>query len=214
MALSQKTNLEKGRSEERQRISQELHDGIVSRLFSLRFRWQSVVLSGEAPMIAKQKEFLALLEVLETDIRHLSHDLRNVVFVGEESFLDSVEALIKEKSEIGGFCYRFSCPQRRDWEDLSYLRKINLRRLMQEILQNVVKHAQAKAVTIEFYRDLDTLHLSICDNGKGFRPVQVRKGIGIKNLENRTRKLKGNFEVRSKIGVGTTVHISFPFNYQ
>ncbi|MBK5214558.1 MAG: ATP-binding protein [Flavobacteriaceae bacterium] len=210
MTLTQKTDLEKGKSEERQRISQELHDGIVSRLFTLRFRWQSVILSGEAKMLEQHKHFLNLLEVLETDIRNLSHELRSIVFLEAENFLDTIETLLKEKSEIGGFTYHFQCTHPEDWEDLSYLAKINLRRLLEEILQNVVKHAKAKKVSITFFRDLNTLHITIADDGKGFSPTQIKKGIGIKNLENRSRKLKGNFDVRSTLGVGTIVSISIP----
>jgi signal transduction histidine kinase len=210
MTLDQKSNWEKGRSEERQRISQELHDDIVSRLFTLRFRWNALKLIGEAEITALHREYLRLLEALETDIRNLSHELRNVLYDEAEDFKDALEGIVKNKSEIANFTYNFQCKNPEDLEGLTYIAKINLRRLFEEVLQNVVKHAKASSVNIFLYRDGDLLHISIADNGKGFSPLQVKKGIGIKNLENRTRKLNGSFAIHSTLDVGTIVSIRIP----
>lgn len=210
MALNQKTNWEKGRAEERQRISQELHDDIVSRLFTLRFRWNALKLAGEDEFTALHREYLGVLEVLETDIRNLSHELRHVLYTEAEDFLDVLESILRDKSEIANFTYQFQCTNPADWEALSYLTQINLRRLFEEVLQNVVKHAQATTVSINLYRDGDSLHISIADNGKGFSPTQVKKGIGIKNLENRSRKLNGSFAIHSTLNIGTIVNICIP----
>lgn len=210
MALNQHTNWEKGKAEERQRISQELHDNIVSRLFTLRFRWKALKLTGDAEITALHREYLCLLEDLETDIRNLSHELRQVFSTEAEDFLEGLEALVKDKSEIASFTYHFRCQNPSDWAALSYLAQINLRRLFEEVLQNVVKHAKARTVSVHLYRDGDMLCMRIADNGKGFIPTQVKKGIGIKNLENRTRKLNGSFAIDSTLDVGTIVSIRIP----
>jgi signal transduction histidine kinase len=212
MALAQKTNLEKGKSAERKRISQELHDGILSRLFTLRFRWQTIVLTGETTILKQHKRFLNLLEEIETDIRNLSHEFRNMLFLGDEGFLENLETLVKEKSEIGTFTYSFDCKQVEDWENIAFITKINLHRFFEEVLQNVVKHAHATKVNIALFRDMELLNIKIADNGKGFSPKQIKKGIGIKNLENRSSKLKGNLEVQSTLNVGTVICLSIPIN--
>lgn len=212
MALSQKTNLEKGKSEERQRISQELHDNIVSRLFTVRYRWLSVKLSGEANMLSQHKQSLAILEQLETEIRNLSHDLRDVVLIQEESFIRTLENIGREKSEIGKFQFFYYCKEPEVWEHLPYATQIHLRRLFEEVLHNVVKHAQASKVNAHLYRKMDMLHIHIIDNGNGFNQNQSKKGIGIKSLENRCQKLNGKFNIYSPLGSGTTVSIQFPLN--
>lgn len=211
MKLKQKTNLDKGKSEERQRISQELHDNIVSRLFTLRFRWISLSLTGEAQMISLHRHFLDLLEELEFDIRNLSYDLKKVVFFWEEKYLEILENILKEKKTIGGFDTHFECTNPGDWERLSPLAKINLQRIFEEVLQNIAKHAQAKMVRVIMSRELGNLELSIRDNGKGMNLSKIRKGLGMKSLENRTEKLQGKIEVKSSPGSGTTIQLQIPF---
>ncbi|MCG2419743.1 tetratricopeptide repeat protein [Aequorivita sp. F47161] len=212
MALAQKSNLEKGRAEERKRISQELHDGIISRLFALRFKWQTIKLSGEAIMLEQHRHFLNLLEELETDIRNLSHEFRNMLYMEDKNFLNGIKTLIKEKSEIGNFTFRFDYEQAEDWENIPFITKINVQRFFEEVLQNVIKHAQATEVTVSIYRDMKVLIFKITDNGKGFSQSQLKKGIGIKNLENRSSKLKGNLEVQSTLNVGTVICLCIPIN--
>lgn len=212
MALSQKTNLEKGKLEERQRISQELHDDIVSRLFTLRFRWQSVKLSGAASMEMLHQQFLVTLEQLETDIRNLSHELREIVFFQEDSFSIILKKIGLEKSEIGKFEFYYHCNEPEVWERLPYVTQIQLRRLFEEVLQNVVKHAQASKVNAHLYRELDILNIEIKDNGMGFNPTKSKIGIGMKSLKTRSQKLKGKFDIHAPIGVGTTISIQIPFN--
>ena len=211
MRLKQKTNLEKGKSEERQRISQELHDDIVSRLFTLRFRWLSVSLTGEAKMVSLHRQFLELLEELEFDIRTLSYDLKKVIFFWEEKYLEILERILEEKKTIGGFDTLFECTNPGDWEHLNPLAKIHLQRIFEEVLQNIAKHAQAKMVSVIMSRELGNLELSIIDNGKGMNLSKIRKGFGMKSLENRTEKLQGKLEMNSSPGSGTTVELQIPF---
>ena len=211
MHLKQKTNLEKGKSEERQRISQELHDNIVSRLFTLRFRWQSVFLTGDAKMVSLHRQLLALLEELEIDIRNLSYDLKMVVFFWEEKYLGILERILEEKKAIAGFDTNFECTNAGDWENLSPMAKINLQRIFEEVLQNIAKHAQAKMVNVLMSRKLGNLELSIRDNGKGMDIAKIRKGLGMKSLENRTEKLQGRIGVYSSPGSGTTIELQIPF---
>jgi signal transduction histidine kinase len=216
MALTQKTNLEKGRTEERQRISKELHDHIVSRLFTLRFQWQTAPVGGEKEMLSLNRKNLNLLEQLEREIRNLSHKLRSIVYTEEERFLDTLKTLLAEKSEIGKLTALFECKNPADWQQLSYVSKINLQRIVEEVLQNVIKHARAHKISILMYRELDTLFLNITDDGKGFKYARIKRGLGMKNMEARSQKLNGTFSIQSTLGIGTTVmiRISFKLNIQ
>lgn len=211
LRFREKSNLEKGRAEERERISQELHDDIVSRLFALRFRWGAVKVTGESPMMLLHRQFLNLLETIETDVRNLSHDLRNLIAFKEEEFLRLVEQILEEKREVGSFNSCFACENPGDWEQLNHLAKIHLQRILEEVLQNIVKHAKAKEVRVQMGRKDGFLELWIHDNGKGMDLSKIRKGMGMKSLENRTQKLQGKVEVKSSPGNGTTVKLYIPF---
>jgi signal transduction histidine kinase len=162
-------------------------------------------------MISLHRHFLELLEELEFDIRNLSYDLKKVVFFWEEKYLEILENILKEKKAIGGFDTYFECTNPGDWEQLSPLTKINLQRIFEEVLQNIAKHAQAKMVNVIMNRELGNLELSIRDNGKGMNLSKIRKGLGMKSLENRTEKLQGKIEVISSPGSGTTIKLQIPF---
>lgn len=210
LALENKTTLERGRNEERLRISEELHDGILARLFSVRFRWGFLKLSGHPENLEEHKRSLAQLTDIESDIRNISHDLRNELIWNEMQFVDEIKHIVKEQSELGNFSYSFRFENYDEWEGLDYFIKINISRMLTEIFQNILKHADATKVQVNFIVMADEYVISVEDNGKGFRPYFIKEGIGLKNLKNRSRKLNGKVTVKSEIGLGSITTLSFP----
>jgi signal transduction histidine kinase len=209
MAMEQKTTLERGRRQERLRISEELHDGILARLFAIRFKWPFIDLKGNAENLKQHKDSIDLLTGIETEIRNISHDLRNELIWDELEFKGEIENTIKERSEIGHFKYSLVIENAEQWESLDYLHKINICRMLDEILQNVIKHARATMVGITFGVFKNVFVITVSDNGKGFNKHFAKKGIGLKNLKNRAKKLNGVLKLSSKIGQGTKVEIRF-----
>ncbi len=210
LALENKTILERGRNLERLRISEELHDGILARMFSVRFKWAFLELSGTTENVNQHKDSIDELAGIETDIRHISHDLRNELIWCELEFLDEIKNTIQERSEFGNFQYRFHSDNALEWESLAYLSKTNISRIMDEIFQNIIRHAKATYVIIEFTVEDRLLNISVMDNGKGFKLKTIHKGIGLKNLKNRAEKLNGEVAITSNIGYGTSIKISIP----
>jgi signal transduction histidine kinase len=84
--------------------------------------------------------------------------------------------------------------------------------MLDEILQNIIKHANATTVAISFLVGEDLFIISVTDNGMGFNKGLAKKGIGLKNLKARANKLNGELAINSKIGTGTTVAIHFSKN--
>lgn len=210
LALKNKTTLERGRNLERLRISEELHDGILARLFSVRFKWSFIELSGTNINVEQHKTSINQLVDIETDIRNLAHDLRNDLIWSELEFIDEIENTIRERSDYEGFRYTFKYNDGLQWENLTYLSKTNISRMLDEILQNIIKHSKATEVSIEFTVDRGLFAISVRDNGKGFRVNSLHKGIGLKNLKNRVKKLNGDMTISSKIGYGTSIRIIIP----
>ncbi len=212
MAMENKTTLERGRNQERLRISEELHDGILARLFAIRFKWSFIKLEGDTENLMQHNKSISLLTDIESEIRNISHDLRNDLIWEEMGFKNEIENCIKERSEIGNFRTSLIYESTEQWEGLDYLYKINISRILDEILQNVIKHANASKVAISFLMEKHTFFISVSDNGKGFKQRFAKKGIGLKNLNDRARKLNGKLKVISKVGIGTTVGIEFSKN--
>ncbi|HEY0749853.1 MAG TPA: ATP-binding protein, partial [Chitinophagaceae bacterium] len=80
----------------------------------------------------------------------------------------------------------------------------------QEQLNNIVKHAQAKTVTITLKNDKPILVLQISDDGKGFNPVKANKGLGLANIKNRAELFGGKVHVISSEGEGCTLKVIVP----
>ncbi|HHX82377.1 MAG TPA: sensor histidine kinase, partial [Pseudomonadaceae bacterium] len=96
-----------------------------------------------------------------------------------------------------------------DLSDLSAHRQIQVYRIVQEALTNVVKHAQAERVSVTILGD-DQLELVITDDGRGFDRDTARTGIGLANIRDRANLLQGQAHVRSASGEGTILQITFP----
>lgn len=94
-------------------------------------------------------------------------------------------------------------------EDISYEFKLNIFRIVQEQMNNIIKHAQAKQVIIELYRD-EKIRLSIIDDGVGFDTGLKRNGIGLNNIQTRTELYTGSVEILSSPGQGCKVKIEYP----
>lgn len=210
LALENKTIMERGRNLERLRISEELHDGILSRLFATRFKWGFISLQGEPEALKLHNTSINELVSIEAAIRNLSHDLKNDLIWDELNFVDELENNLREKSEIGAFKYSVKADRLTDWNNLKFLRKLNISRILDEILQNIIKHSNSTHVKVDFTIIDDFYTLTIEDNGKGFKVHAKHKGIGLKNIRDRVKVLNGTLAIVSELGIGTIIKISIP----
>jgi signal transduction histidine kinase len=86
--------------------------------------------------------------------------------------------------------------------------KLMVFRIIQEQLNNIVKHSDATKVLINIFNKGSVMNLEINDNGKGFDTSTVRRGLGLTNMKNRAELLGGSFTLISAPGKGTTVKVS------
>jgi signal transduction histidine kinase len=89
-------------------------------------------------------------------------------------------------------------------------KQVAIYRIVEEQLNNIIKHAHANRVCIEIQRHNDNLHLHIEDNGIGFDPETGRRGIGLSNMQTRTEMLHGQMDIISGAGQGCKIKIVFP----
>ena len=81
---------------------------------------------------------------------------------------------------------------------------------MQELLQNIIKHAKASQVFIQLHSEAKAIRLMVEDNGKGFDTSSQSKGMGLSNIEDRVKQMDGTLDIDSLMGRGTTVILEIP----
>jgi len=205
LMLKQQVKLEEGRMTERHRISQDLHDGVLGKIFGTRLGLGFLNITGDEVTIEKHKSYIDELQDIEKEIRTISHELKSDILSSKEDFSKIIEDLIIQKCNLGAFEYEFICDADLDWSRINDEIKINYYRIIQEALQNIIKYANAKHVIINIeLEDKNTLNLNIKDDGIGFDMKGKRKGIGLKNMQSRASNLEGDFSIHSKINEGGT----------
>jgi signal transduction histidine kinase len=209
LMLSQQDKVDEARANEKRRISQELHDGILGRLFGTRLSLDSLNFSEGTDAVKTRSNYISELKTIEEDIRKISHDL-NTDFVAGSSFMDIITELIEKQTEAYELKYEFNHKDHINWEEIPNKTKINIYRIIQESLQNIYKHANAHTVKISFKSKNNVICLSISDDGKGFDIHKSKKGIGLKNISSRVNELEGKVNFDSEINKGTTITINIP----
>jgi two-component system NarL family sensor kinase len=180
--------------QERTRIAADLHDSLIGKLTLIRMKSQ---IGAQLP------EIEALLGESITEARRISHDLTPPLL--EYTRIDELlEALLnpwKEKLDISFYA------DIRSREDVSPAIKIQLVRVVQELITNIIKHAGATGVNVHLRHTGHCLALAVKDNGKGFDAKEIKKGLGLNSLELRMQYLNAVYRVKSGDGKGTATLI-------
>ncbi|MFB9051645.1 sensor histidine kinase [Formosa undariae] len=209
LMLSQQDKIEEARTLEKRRISEELHDGVLGRLFGTRLSLDSLNASKTDEAIETRSNYIDELKTIELEIRKVSHDL-NMDFVSHSGYIDIVKELLEKQS----LAYNLECALKYEdninWDGISNRIKIHFYRIIQEALQNSYKHAKADHFNINFYRKESDICLDITDNGVGFELSKSRKGIGLKNMSSRVNEINGSLVIKSEKNEGTKISIRTP----
>jgi len=210
LMISQQATIEENRVKEKKRIAQELHDGVLGRLFGARLNLDSLNRFSDEESINNRFNYLTELKNIEQDIREISHDLNREKYVLINNFVAIVSNLLEEQESSFEAEVTSGIDEKIKWETLNNTAKINLYRILQESLQNINKYAKAKNIYVEFKADDEFIILKITDDGEGFEVSGKKKGIGLQNMLSRTNECNGVFDIKSKKGKGTTIMVTIP----
>ncbi|NRA93924.1 MAG: two-component sensor histidine kinase, partial [Psychroserpens sp.] len=210
LMLGQQDKVEEARSQEKVRVSKELHDGVLGRLFGVRLSLDSLNFNEGKEAMMNRANYIGQLKTIEEDIRKISHEM-NTDFVSGSGFMDIVSELIETQTNAYGFGYDFDYGDDFSWEFVPNKTKINIYRIIQESLQNIYKHAEATHVKISILRENDEIIMYIVDDGKGFDVSKAKKGIGLKNMTSRVDDIGGKISFKSILGEGTSVRLKVPY---
>ncbi len=210
LMISQQQQFQEGKNIEKERISQELHDGVMGRLAAVRLNMFALLTN--AKLIKDEKFSLQITEIqeVEKEIRTIAHDLSNTMFSKSINFSQTIQLLFDKIKNHSQIVFKQEIYNDIEWEKLNQNLKINLYRIIQEAIQNIEKYANANNVTIVLKQINNNLQLTIIDDGKGFDISTTKKGIGIKNMTDRALKLNGEINITSKNNEGTTISLIIP----
>ncbi|MEC7263285.1 MAG: ATP-binding protein [Bacteroidota bacterium] len=213
LMLSQQGKFEEGKQLEQKRISEELHDGILGEMLGIRLILSGLNEREDRASVAQRADLIEKLRDVEEEIRTISHELNNASYEKFHNFIVSLEDLINGIQSSSGISCSFSFDNKVNWDNLLGDIKINAYRIVQEALKNCVKHAKSKHVDISFESVGNKLKLTIADDGVGFDLNKGKRGIGLRNIISRAKKIHAALDIDSKKGQGTTIILTIPAIY-
>jgi signal transduction histidine kinase len=208
LMLDQQSKIDEGRQKEKKRISQELHDGVMSRLTSTRLNLFILSKRNDEETIKKCLKHIDDIQNIEKEIRNISHDLSQDIFTGKDSFEMIIVSLFESHQQINSSELLVSIDSKINWELVESATKMNIYRICQEALQNIHKYANAKNVELNIAQFDSEITIEIRDDGVGFNSEKSKSGIGIKNMNARMASINGLISIDSKPNFGTIIKMS------
>ena len=192
-----------GQEHERNLIAQELHDGINQMLFAAKIQLQEAYSKNDLL-------FTNGINLIDKSINEIKY-----IATSQNSFLMFNKTLYEGLNEL-----LLSLPRNKIAFQLKVQNKHNIRisdnkriivlRIVQELIHNIMKYAQASAANIYIKKTPKRVSLLVTDNGRGFDVKNVKKGNGLVNLDNKLKIIDGQHVIKSKINRGTIFYITFP----
>jgi PAS domain S-box-containing protein len=196
---------------ERARIAGELHDSLGQSLSIIKNHAQLMLLPNNLPTDArKQIETISdtTTEAI-AEMRRISQDLHPYQ-LDHLGLTRALDALVESTGNASNIAFK----KKFDMVDDVFLRDSasTLYRIVQEGVNNILKHSHAKNCRVTLERDIREVQLRIEDDGQGFKADEASNGMGLKNIAERTRILGGRLKVDSAPGQGTRIEINIPIS--
>jgi len=197
---------------DRERISRELHDGIIQSIYAAGLMLEStqqLLYTEPHKADAQLQRIMENLNQTIQDIRRYIFDLRSDT--PDDDLEPGIRRLLRDfhiNTLLETQLHVEGEPPRRP---LTLERRRHLFQIVREALANTARHAHAHAVTIYLTYGPDSLEVLIHDDGVGMEAFTLGKGHGLRNIRERTRLLDGIFQIESAPGAGVTLHLSIPY---
>lgn len=210
LMLGQQDKIEEVRQLEKKRIAQDLHDGILGKLFGTRLNLGTLNSNKDEEAIESRKAYIEELKTIEQEIREISHDLNSEKTAIFNNFVLMVSNFIENQRSVCKATIHFTMDPLIDWNGIDNMAKINLYKILQEAFQNINKYAEAQNVFVTFAQNNSNIQLNVQDDGAGFNYLKKKKGIGLSNMQTRIANSGGTMTVKSEIGKGAELLFELP----
>lgn len=198
--------------EERIRIGRDLHDDVGAAISSLRLiieMFKPVAVDDHYSQFIKSSK--GIIDKMMTDVRHISHNLSPtaLTYYGLAFAIDEQCTIINQSGKLK---ITYSNNAQLLLDKLSLPVATAFYRVLEELLNNTIKHAHANAATLNFKADGAMLIVEYADNGVGMDDKSVKKGIGLNNIESRLSVINADYEITTSVGAGFNIKINYTLN--
>jgi len=196
-----------GQQEERTRLAKDLHDGLGGMLSGIKLNLSSIADHIQSPEKDKQL-FLKSIHQLDnaiTEMRRVAHNMMPEALL-KFGLVEATRDFCQNINESGIIKMKFMYIGELQMEQS---REIIIYRIIQELANNCIKHANPANIIVQLTRGEQEMMLTVEDDGKGFVPGSSN-GAGLKNVQTRVDYLKGNLNIESAPGKGTSITIEIP----
>lgn len=199
-----------GAEKERIRLSREIHDSIMVQFSVVKMNLSIYTGSGAQDLTPeKLVPIVQQLDAATDNLRRTAHNLMPDRLV-EDGLVEAIFYFCNNLQKSVHICISFQpigvIPA------LPVQFELSLYRIIQELMQNVIKHAHADEAIVQLSCEQDLLSVTVEDNGKGMNSEAEYPGLGLKSIEARVNEYGGRFVMDSTPGIGTTVHLEFSVN--
>ena len=193
---------------ERMEIGLELHDNVTQLLATAKILINAAIAMPYKidECLSKSKDFI--MRALK-ELRDISHSMLPPP-LEDKAFVDSVREFGKTMKMSGAMDTEVQLPSTDDIRLLPQELKLSIYRIIQEQVNNIIKHSQATKMRIHLKVKNNVAELMVDDNGKGIQSDSRPKGIGLKNIENRVKMMNGTLEIKTGAGKGFKLMAKFP----
>ncbi|GGE41449.1 PAS domain S-box-containing protein [Pedobacter psychrotolerans] len=195
--------------EERRRIAESLHHGLGQVLFGVKLSLNKIKFNGEHEQHGNEDALRYSMNLLNDSIiecRRISHDLIPTL-LEDRGLKSAVEDICRQLSNT----VKFYCTVKGLEERINPVIETAIYRMVQELMMNIIKHAQASFGRVSIKEHGDEIHVEVEDNGKGFETIDTEPvGIGLQTIRYKVNLLGGTFNISSTLGKGTQISIVIP----
>ncbi len=193
---------------EMQHYSSMLHDSVGAHLSAIRLNLESIQRNENKQSVSESLEqSIADVSCLADDVRQFSHTL-SPVLLQKKGLVEAIKEIIEGINKGSGLYIQF--------ESIGTLQKVSFRyelliyNILQELIQNIIKHANATEAIVQLILEKELIYLFVEDNGRGYNPFFIKDGLGFSQIKQLVTFVKGNLTIESNVNSGCRVSIEFP----
>ena len=191
----------RGEERERQRLAQELHDGIGGMLTAIHMNLKALQAKGKDD--PELNAITKMVSETSQEVRETAHNLMPGLLINHH--LGEALHLYFDHLHSPGLSIHLQIHG--PAEQVDHHLSLTVFRIIQELLQNIIKHSEASVAEVQLRIVEDRLILNVEDNGRGFDRKEIQTGIGLENVTSRIQAAGGYCSIESSPGMGTTIHI-------
>lgn len=208
--ISNLTAMLEGQEQERGRIARDLHDGLGGLLSSTKINLSQLTDKLDFTMKDDMQKSIQQLDTAVEELRRVAHNLMPDLlyrFGLQEALQDYAARMSNDFLDIDVQFLHYKNQLTKEQQLLVY-------RIVQELVNNSIKHADPKQIIIQIVEEADSYCITVEDDGLGFDIKQIKgnQSAGLYNIQSRIDFLKGRFSIQSEINLGTSVEVLFPKN--